>query len=173
MAPPHRSSVTPPSLNAALLLCRPLAGDVSPPRPLVMHRATLLPLLVPVLVAACVRTNATVLNAAPGAAVRPKLVPTQVRIFRTAAQVVGPYEEVALLNSTSGSGLGENRMLESMRKKAGELGANGIILDAISEPSAGAKIAGAFLGTGAERKGKAVAIYYTAVPAAPADSTKH
>jgi hypothetical protein len=51
-------------------------------------------------------------------------------------------------------------MWNSLRKKAGKLGANAIILDAMSEPSAGAKVAAAFLlGTGAERKGKAIAIY--------------
>jgi len=46
-----------------------------------------------------------------------------------------------------------------MRKEAGKLGANGIILDSLSEPSAGAKIAGAFHGTGAQRTGKVIAIY--------------
>lgn len=46
-----------------------------------------------------------------------------------------------------------------MRAKAAEVGANAIILDAISEPSAGAKIAGAFLGYAPERQGKAIAIY--------------
>jgi uncharacterized protein YbjQ (UPF0145 family) len=50
-------------------------------------------------------------------------------------------------------------MFNSMKKKAGSLGANAIILDAVSEPSAGAKIAAAFLGTSAERKGKAIAIF--------------
>ena len=50
-------------------------------------------------------------------------------------------------------------MLKSMRKKAAAVGANGIIMDGINEPSAGAKIAGAVFGTGAERKGKSVAIF--------------
>ena len=53
----------------------------------------------------------------------------------------------------------ESGMYNAMKKKAGNLGANAIILDATSEPSAGAKIAGAFLGTGAERKGRAIAIF--------------
>ena len=51
----------------------------------------------------------------------------------------------------------EPQMFESM--KAAEMGANAIILDAISEPSAGAKIAGAFLGYAPERTGNAIAIY--------------
>lgn len=62
----------------------------------------------------------------------------------------------------------EEKMFNSMRKKAGEMGANGIILDAISEPGAGAKVAGAILGTGVERKGKAIAIYVF-----PADSVRN
>jgi len=68
---------------------------------------------------------------------------------------------MALLSSTGDSAFtSEETMWNSMRKKAGKLGANAIILDAMSEPSAGAKVAAAFLlGTGAERKGKAIAIY--------------
>lgn len=49
-----------------------------------------------------------------------------------------------------------------MRKKAAEVGANGIIMAGIDEPVAGAKVAGAFLGTGTERKGKSVAIFVPA-----------
>lgn len=110
------------------------------------------------LLAACVSTNATMLGTSTE--VRPKLAPEQVRIYRTADQVKARYEEVALINASGSAGAtNEAKMLNAMRKRAAEVGANGLILDAISEPSAGAKIAGAFLGTGAERKGKAVAIF--------------
>jgi hypothetical protein len=104
----------------------------------------------------CVTTNATRLGTgAPLAA-----VPVEsVAIYRTASQVPGKYEEVALLNSKGESSwTDEAAMFKSMKKKAAELGANGIILDAVSEPSAGAKIASAVFGTGAERKGRAIAI---------------
>ncbi len=50
-------------------------------------------------------------------------------------------------------------MITSMRKKAAEVGANGIIMGSIDERGAGAKIASALLGTGTERKGKSVAIF--------------
>lgn len=107
---------------------------------------------------ACVQTNATMLNPTPTN--RPPVPPEQVRIYRTAAQVVGRYEELALLNSTGESTwTNEQGMLESMRKKAGAIGANGLILDAVTEASAGAKVAGAVFGVGSERKGKAVAIF--------------
>ena len=106
----------------------------------------------------CVRTNATMLGSA--SAQRAALAPESVKIYRTAAQVPGKYEEVALLNATGESRwTDESNMMNSMRKKAASLGANAVILDAISEPSAGAKVAGAFLGTGSQRKGRAIAVY--------------
>lgn len=50
-------------------------------------------------------------------------------------------------------------MFESMKKKAGEMGANGVILDALTEPGSGAKVAAAIFGVSAQRKGKALAIW--------------
>jgi len=115
------------------------------------------------LVVACVQTNAVRLGNAP---VREPVPEDQVVVYRTADQVPRRYEEVALLNARGeASWTNEEKMFNSMRKKAGEMGANGIILDAIIEPGAGTKVAGAILGTGAERKGKAIAIYVF-----PADS---
>ncbi len=84
----------------------------------------------------------------------------EVAVYRTADQVPGKYEEIALLNAAGDSTWSsEAGMFNKMKKRAGQMGANAIILDAISEPSAGAKIAGAIFGVGAERKGKAIAIY--------------
>lgn len=106
----------------------------------------------------CVTTNASMLGTAT--AVRPAVPPQSVALYRTAEQVPGRYEEVALLNSTGDSGFtDEAKMFESMKKKAGQVGANAIILDALSEPGAGAKVAAAVFGVSAQRKGKAVAIY--------------
>ena len=83
-----------------------------------------------------------------------------VKLYRTADQVPGKYEEIALLHSAGDYALtNEPRMYESIQKKAVEMEANGVILDAISEPSAGAKIASVFLGVSAARTGKAIAIY--------------
>jgi len=108
--------------------------------------------------AACVHTNTTVLDAAN---IREPIDPADVVIYTTAGKVPGDYEEIALLNSKADSAsTSEAQMFKSMRKKAAKLGANAIILDAVSEPTVGAKIAAAVLfGTGAERKGKALAIY--------------
>jgi len=110
-----------------------------------------------VLMAACVSVNTTKLGTG---ASRPPVPADQVAIYRTADQVPGKYEEIALINAKGDSTwTSEAGMFKQMKKKAGLMGANGIILDAISEPSAGAKIAGAVLGVGAERKGKAIAIF--------------
>jgi hypothetical protein len=111
---------------------------------------------------ACVHTNAVQLN--PGQA-RAPVCPNAVEIYTDASHVQSEYVEVALLNSKGESGsTSEKGMYESQRRKAAEMGANGLILEPISEPKAGTKIIGALFGTGAERKGHATAIWI------PADS---
>lgn len=115
--------------------------------------------LVPALVlatAGCVSTNAAVLN--PSVKLAP-LCPDGVQLFTSADKVGKDYREIALLNSSGQSGsTSEKGMYDSQRKKAAELGANGIIVNNINEPKAGTKIIGALFGTGAERKGSALAI---------------
>ena len=114
---------------------------------------------------ACVTTNASRLGTAT--ADRPLVLPQNVALYRVASQVPRQYEEVALLNSTGDSGFtDEAKMFESMKKKAGEMGANGVILDAVSEPGSGAKVAAAIFGVSAQRKGKALAIWVFPLAAA-------
>ena len=106
--------------------------------------------------AACVQTNVASLN--PTVQHFPTCV-AAVQLFTSPERVTREYTEIALLNSTgSSSSTNERQMIESMREKAAQAGAHGIILSNIAEPSAGAKVAGAILGTGAERKGRSVAI---------------
>ena len=103
--------------------------------------------------------------------IRPAIAPDSVVIYLTTADVPRRYEQVALLNSSGNVDYtNEQQMYSSMRKKAAELGANGVILDATNEPGTGAKIAQALFGVSANRKGKAVAIYVfkpDTVPAQP------
>ena len=107
---------------------------------------------------ACVTTNASRLGTATAG--RPAVLSENVALYRVASQVPRKYEEMALLNSTGDSGFtDEAKMFESMKKKAGELGANAVILDAVSEPGSGAKVAAAIFGVSAQRKGKALAIW--------------
>lgn len=120
-------------------------------------RAVLVALLT-LSLSACVTTNASRLGSASN--VRPVVEPERVSLYRVASQVPGQYEEVALLNSKGDSNLtDESRMFDSMRKKAGQMGANAVILDAVSEPGHGAKVAAAIFGVSAQRKGSAVAIW--------------
>jgi len=114
--------------------------------------------LLVIVIVACVSTKAVRLGTAQ---TRAPIPADKVAVYRTAEQVPGKYEEIALLSSTGESmWTNEEQMWNSMRKKASKLGANAIILDAMSEPSAGAKVASMFLGVGgAQRKGKAIAIY--------------
>ncbi|SRR6266496_447884 len=106
---------------------------------------------------ACVHTNAAVLDITQKLA---PLCPDGVKVFSDTSKVGKPYQEVALLNSKGESGsTSEEGMIKSQRKKAAGLGANGIVLGGFQEPKAGTKIVGALLGTGAERKGSALAIY--------------
>jgi hypothetical protein len=115
---------------------------------------------------ACVTTNAARLGTSTVA--RPEVPVENVALYRIASQVPRPYEEVALLNSSGDSGFtDEAKMFESMREKAGEMGANGVILDAVSEPGSGAKVAAAIFGVSAQRKGKALAIWVFPAGEAP------
>ena len=106
---------------------------------------------------ACVSTRAVKLGGGP---MRRPIYWDKVAVYRTAEQVPGKYEEVALLIATGDTmWTNEGNMWKSLQKKAGMMGANGIILDATSEPKAGTKLVAALFGVGTERKGKAIAIF--------------
>jgi hypothetical protein len=122
-----------------------------------MRRVLLAPLLL--VLFACVSTKSTVLNPANQ---RAAISPQQVVIYRQADQVPGKYQEIAFLDSRGDSvWRSEAAMLNSMRNRAASLGANGIILDAMSEPHQATKVASALLlgWDAVGRRGKAVAIY--------------
>lgn len=88
-------------------------------------------------------------------------------MYLTPEKAPSDYKELALLNSSGNTGFtSEGGMMKSQRKKAASVGATGIILGEIKEPNAATKVVGAALGVGAERKGKALAIY------APSDTAK-
>jgi len=115
-----------------------------------------------------VSTNASLMDPSLHLA---KTCPAAVKLYTTPDRVEQPYREVALLNSVGQTSYSsESDLIKSMREKAAKVGANGIILDRIDEPSAMAKIAGQVAQIGAdaagaitmisaERKGRALAIY--------------
>jgi hypothetical protein len=125
-----------------------------------VNSKTMLLLLIAVSMTACVRTS-TVELGSPGQQQYSAVDPANVRVFVAASDVPGDFEKIAMINAEAASGwTNEKQMVEKLRKEAGKLGANGIILEGIQEPSAGAKIAGAVLGVAANRHGKVVAIRY-------------
>ena len=116
-----------------------------------------------VLVCACVSTNAALIDPTVHMA---RTCPSAIKLYTTPDRVGAPYREVALLNAKGESNWSdEGDMIDSMRDKAAEVGANGIILSRIDEPSALTKVIGQVAKTGSQRKGNALAIYV------PSDST--
>jgi hypothetical protein len=115
-------------------------------------------LVLGLILAACVSTKSTFLN--PGHEQYAPLPPDSVRIFTADSELDSlQYVRVAMIEATgSGEWTSQTGMYSAMRKKAAELGCNGVILPQINEPGAGAKVAGAIFGTGTQRKGNAVAI---------------
>lgn len=121
-----------------------------------------------VVMTGCVNTSATRLGAAP---IRPAINAEAVIIYRTADQVPGRYEEVALINAEGDHTFAkEERLYKNMREKAASLGANAIILDSVIEPEREERMSGKWwleLGHAVystvinppNRKGKAIAIY--------------
>ena len=109
------------------------------------------------LVMACVSTQAVRLGTT---AARQPVSPDKVAIYRTAELVPGRYEEIALLSSSGDQSFtSEGQMYDSMRKKAGQMGANAVVLQQVKDASTAAQI-GASLGlSSADRKGKAIAIF--------------
>lgn len=123
-----------------------------------------------VLLGGCVSTSTTMLAAGTAG---PPTLPDSVVIYRTAAQVPGPYRELALLDSVGdANATNQTQMYNSMRREAGKIGANGIILDSTTEPSAAAQVAGAIFGVGSNRRGKAIAIIVEGQPIVPAPPPK-
>jgi uncharacterized protein with beta-barrel porin domain len=123
-------------------------------------------------IAGCVSTTATMIggSVAPLAAT---LQPEQIVIYRSAEQVGKPFREIAIMNSTGESTFTDVAQFHvSMQKKAAALGANAVILGTTREPSTGAEIAGAFLGTGARRKSDSIAIFVDGLEAPPAKLKK-
>ncbi len=108
--------------------------------------------------AACVSTNAALLDSS--LRLTPLPCPEAVQVFTDSSKVGKPYTEVALLSSAGDNDMtSESGMIRSQQRKAAQLGANGIILGQMKDASTGAQVAQAFLGTSANRKGRAIAIY--------------
>ena len=115
------------------------------------------------------RTSITTLDPTP----RQRIEPDQVQVFLQESDVPGPFAKIALINAEGPTGYtSENGMIQKGKKKAAELGANGLVLNQMQEPSAGSKVAGAIFGVAAQRHGTMIAISFRQAAGLPPDSTK-
>ena len=70
------------------------------------------------------------------------------------------HTRVAILNAEGDEDMTDaGQMIDELRKEAGKLGANAIVLGEIQDPGTGEKVASAILGTSANRKTQAIAIF--------------
>jgi hypothetical protein len=115
-------------------------------------------LLIAVLITACVQTKYTLVN--PGGAKYDPVPPDEVWLVTSETELdTLQYVRLAIIEATgSGEWTNQTGMLDAIRKQAGKLGANAVLLPQINEPGAGAKVAAAVFGTGTQRKGSAIAI---------------
>lgn len=89
----------------------------------------------------------------------PPISPDQVRVFEAGDEITGPYEKIAIITAEGDTDLtNKAAMIKKMKKKAAELGANGIILGKFKEATTGQKISQVLLWTSANDKMEATAI---------------
>ena len=89
----------------------------------------------------------------------PPVPSEEVRIFTTEEELEKfDYVKVAVITSKGDSNWTRRvKMIESMREKAGSLGANAILLPNFNEPGAGTKLLGAVLGQAVYRRAEVIA----------------
>ena len=108
------------------------------------------------LIGACVSVNKSVLSRSRISQPVPR---DEVQVFFS-GDTVPPHERIAILTGSGDDTMtNQAQLIDKLREEAGKLGANAIILSDVKEASTGAKVAQAILGTSANRKGEAIAVY--------------
>ncbi len=106
--------------------------------------------------AACVSVNKSILDRSMMASPVPK---EDVHVYLP-GDSVPENRRIAILNAKGDVDMtNEGQMIDKLREEAGKLGANAIILGETNDPGTGAKVAKAFLGTSADRKTQAIAVF--------------
>ncbi len=117
--------------------------------------------IVPLLLAtaslsACVTTHAIQLGT-PGR--YPPVDASQVQVFLKEEDITVKFDKVAAIEAEGDYQYADlEKMVKALKKKAGKLGANAIILGEFKDPSTAGKVTNALIGVGGERKGKVVAV---------------
>lgn len=115
-----------------------------------------------ILLSGCISTSAVPLAGAGKHAPIPREF---VAIFASEGDIPGPYEKVAIIHARGSSQwTNENMMFGELQREAAKMGANGIVVGGVVEPSAGAKVAGAVFGVSPQRKGEVLAVRYRPDP---------
>lgn len=104
----------------------------------------------------CVQTSVTRLDNSSTPLVATK--PEQVCIYLSEDRAPKPYKEIAIINAMGAHNLPMDTFYKQVRKDAAKLGANGILVRKVQEPSAGAQVAAAVFGVGANTKAEYIAI---------------
>ena len=113
-------------------------------------------LLLTLLVLGCVSVGKSVLDSS----FQSSPVPRDDVFVYLEADEIPEHTRIAILDAkgdTDWTDAGD--LVNSLRKEAGKLGANAIILGDVEDVGTGAKIGKALLGTSANRKNRAIAIY--------------
>jgi hypothetical protein len=106
--------------------------------------------------AACVTVNKSILDRSFMATP----VPVEDVFVYLPGDEVPEHTRIAILNAKGDADMtDEGEMIDRLREEAGKLGANAIILGEIVDPGTGARVAQAVLGTEANRRSQAIAIF--------------
>jgi hypothetical protein len=127
----------------------------------------ILPLVITALLplAGCVSARATMLGQNEQL---PPVLETDVRVFLSEAQVPAECSPYALIHTTGAANMtDETDMIAAARRRAGKIGANGVLLGEMKEPGTGTQVVSAIFGVPANRKGQLVAYRCEAGGAAP------
>lgn len=125
-------------------------------------------LIIPTVLLSAACATRTTTQATPAARAFAPVCDEGVAVYDDFASVPYDYREVAFISAEQNPVYTDkDQMVAMMRKRAGEQGGNGVVINSIQTDKATVKLIGEAIGTSsADRKGKAVAIYM------PADSMR-
>lgn len=119
-------------------------------------RSAALPLALIAVLASCVSVNKSVLSRAHVSSPVPR---DDVHVYLP-GDSIPEHERIAILSAKGDENMtNESQMIDRMRDEAGKLGANAIVLQDMRDPNNTSRVLGAVLGTPANRRAQAIAIY--------------
>jgi hypothetical protein len=121
-----------------------------------MKTRALLPAAFALVLGACTSTGAVLLG---GTAPYPETDPYEVRVFLSEDEVPGEYERIALVTARSDAGWSDEAdLIRAMRKRAARLGANGLIVGEVRDPTTLERVAEVLTEYEAQRRARGIAI---------------